>query len=190
MAEKSHDNWNDLPPGVISDRLSYVPGTDRKEFNVLWRELQHIDLDQAARIVHHDGAKITRRALTRYANSTGWTGRVVLRNKVSIIGMYLAEHLTFGEYNHVRFFWVHPDYHEHKVPLRLLQLARLELPELPTRLSVNASAVKLHQLLRDAGWTDLTDDNDEYVHRRRDFRIASVAGREYRAVVETGRAAR
>lgn len=196
-SESQHDMWKDFPAGLAGERLSFVPGTDRNTFDSLWREISAFDLDQVSRIMRADGVKASPTSLAKYANRTGWTGRVVLRNKMTCVAIYLAEHVRTGanllqrdEYNDVKFFWVHPDHHDTKVPLHLSQLARLELPELPSRMSVNARAAKLIATLRDAGWTDLTDDDDRKDRGRAILYAPSVAGREYREALEASRAAR
>lgn len=186
------ERWNDLPQGLLPDRFSFVPGTDRKTFDFMWREMFEQDVRQVQRIAASDGVRLSAAALKRYTHSMGWTARLVLRNKASILALYLCEHLLTNQYNDVKFLWVHPDYVDTTVPAHLTRLARLELPELPTRVSVSSSATSLHKRLRDAGWTDLDDrDNDApSASDRTRFYIRSAGGPEYRQALDSGRAVR
>lgn len=191
MAEGSKEQWNDLPTQLVADRLSFVPGDrGRQSFDLTYREIAATDAPQVSRIVKHAWHKNADSLIRLCTLHTGWTGRLVLRNRSAIVAMYLGQHLMVDGYNDLKFFWAHPDYYTTKVPLRLLALARLELPELPTKVSVDASATELHKLLLDAGWTDLTDVPDNDRPTRREFRIACVAGREYHEALAKGSAAR
>lgn len=197
-----------MPFKAVGDRLSYVPGrTDRDAFTVSFRQVGSADTAQLCRIL---GLPFSHQAeyapagggtmipLSTYYTQTGYTGRIVLRNEDTAVAVYLSDHMLIppagldAAYNNVTFFWVHPDYHTHTVPLHLLQLARLEMPELPTRVFVRAADEALIALLKWAGWNDVTrdEDGDDERDDLRDFRIKPVAGREHREALAEGGAVR
>jgi hypothetical protein len=171
--------------------MTFVPGTSRTKLSVFWRELQTFDVPQAARIVRAAGWKASERTVLRHVQYTGWAIRGAFRNKTTLIALYAGEFLSINDAALLRCFWVHPDYHATKVPQRLLQLARLELPEKPLNVLVPTKDDAMRALLLNLGLRDVSDDNpDGSEPTRRTYGIASVARREYRDALDAGRAVR
>lgn len=191
MAEQRDERWNDLPLEAVPDRFSFAPGTERDGFDILWRECAGYDAAQVQRIVRRAGWKPSARTLARYLTQVGWTIRAAFRNRATIVALYAGDFLATHAEGRLNCLWVHPDYYKTKVPSRLLQLARLELPERASLAYVSAADKGMHAELEALGWTNTTDGlHDTPAPSRYEFRIAAAAGREYRKALGAGRAVR
>lgn len=177
-SSKSYDPWADFPSELAPERMSYVPHTNRRTFALNYRDLQMVDAPQVVSVLAASGVKVSKNALIRFIQATGWSARGAFRNKNTMVALVLSQHLATGapgESNEIKILWVHPDYALTNVPQRLLLLARLELPELPTKCRpVGRFAADTGDILRTAGWTEVDDC----------YHAPSVGRREYRAALQ------
>lgn len=138
-------------------------------------------LEQIWTIAEHCKCSFDRETLLAKMTAVGYTVRVALRSYRSVVGLCISRHFATPDAdlgycaNVIELLWVHPAQWETKVPLALVQMARLELPEFPTICGWAAPDADKEAFLRKQGWADISDEG------RRTFAIAGPAGRKHTA---------
>lgn len=185
MAE-SNERWPNITE--VPDRCSFVPNTERNEFLLTTRAAAVTDYDLVRRVYKLAGVRASKSAILKRITQHGFTTRLTTRSQRYVVCGCVSSHWPDTNWNKIEAFWVHPEYKDTKVPLHLLQLARLELPEYATTMSVASGDTVLKTVLLSAGWTEISEhDNDS---ARLEYCVRSAAGREHSAALEKSRIVR
>lgn len=141
----------------VDPRLDWHPGQPPGYTKILIREAVRADIPFLARQL-----KVKVGSLLKWVHSHGYSVWVATRNFRNPVGVVVCKHDP--DRNTILRYWNAELYDRVDFPTRLLLLAALEKPEVPTYITVATDDDRTNAVVAALGWklSDVRDDENEY----------------------------
>ncbi len=145
-------------PSYIPERLDWFVDEPLSNRKITFREGQQTDQVQIRDLVRECGLRPSAKRLYEWFSRSNYLVMLACRNLRTVVGVCIADHRP----GLVSILALHvcEQYSMFPIDEKLLQLARLELPEAPTRISVLSSDDVRMKRLRQLGWRCVEQDAD------------------------------